>query len=93
MVTLGFLNLFHGVPYMIMMGTYCRRRWAHLEPVSCGDALTRWLTRHWCAITQHTPAHTSAHQHTGGKAIRGLPPVRVLDSLHCCPLGRASYYP
>ena len=93
MVTLGFLNLFHGVPYMIMMGTYCRRRWAHLEPVSCGDALTRWLTRHWCAITQHTPAHTSAHQHTGGKAIRGLPPVRVLDSLHCCPLGRAPCHP
>ena len=90
MVTLGFLNLFHGVPYMIMMGTYCRRRWAHLEPVSCGDALTRWLTRHWCAITQHTPARTSIQ---AARPSAVSPPVRVLDSLHCCPLGRASYHP
>jgi len=51
-VTLAFLNLFHGVPYMIMVGTYCRRRWANLEPASCGDAFTRWLTRHWCTRGQ-----------------------------------------
>ena len=87
MVTLGFLNLFHGVPYMIMAGTYCRRRWAHLEPVGCGDALTRWLTRHWCAVGKHTPAHTSAHQHTPAHtSIQAARPSAVSPpSVHSTP--------
>ena len=73
-VTLGFLNLFHGVPYMIMVGTYCRRRWSHLEPASCGDALTWWLTRHWCAKGQHTPAHRLPRPSSGSSPPPPPPP-------------------
>ena len=79
MVTLGFLNLFHGVPYMIMVGTYCRRRWAHLEPASCGDAFTRWLTRHWCAKRQRTPEHRLPGPCAGSSAPP--PPVLALFAL------------
>ena len=46
-MTLAFLNLFHGVPFFVMVFQYCNRRWAALEPAGCGDRLTVLLTRRW----------------------------------------------
>ena len=46
-MTLAMLNLFHGVPFFVMIYQYCKRRWASLEPAGCGDRLTVLLTRHW----------------------------------------------
>jgi len=45
--TLAALNLFHGVPFFVMVFQYCRRRWASLEPAGCADRLTVLLTRRW----------------------------------------------
>eukprot|EP00322_Chrysochromulina_rotalis_P009777 CAMPEP_0115866474 /NCGR_PEP_ID=MMETSP0287-20121206/20267_1 /TAXON_ID=412157 /ORGANISM="Chrysochromulina rotalis, Strain UIO044" /LENGTH=458 /DNA_ID=CAMNT_0003321041 /DNA_START=35 /DNA_END=1411 /DNA_ORIENTATION=- len=45
--TLAVLNLFHGIPFFVMIFQYCRRRWASLEPAGCGDRLTVLLTRRW----------------------------------------------
>ena len=43
--TLAFLNLFHGVPFIVLVGVYCRRRWAVTQPRCATDGLTRFLTR------------------------------------------------
>ena len=45
--TLAFLNLFHGVPFIVLVGVYCRRRWAVTQPRCATDGLTRFLTRWW----------------------------------------------
>ena len=46
-LTLAWLNLFHGVPFMIMVGVYCRKRWATLPPSACTDQVIVLLTRRW----------------------------------------------
>ena len=46
-LTLAWLNLFHGVPFMIMVGVYCRKRWATLPPSACTDRVIVLLTRRW----------------------------------------------
>merc|ERR1712070_1232183 len=45
--TLGWLNLFHGIPFMVMVGVYCRKRWAALPPAACSDRVIVLLTRQW----------------------------------------------
>ena len=45
--SLAWLNLFHGVPFILMVGVYCRRRWADLQPQGRSDELLRWLTASW----------------------------------------------
>ena len=45
--TLAFLNLFHGVPFIVLVGVYCRRRWADTQPRCVTDGFTRFLTRWW----------------------------------------------
>ncbi len=46
-VTLAYLNLFHGIPFFVMVFMYCQRRWASLEPAACTDRLTALVTRSW----------------------------------------------
>ncbi|KAL1504533.1 hypothetical protein AB1Y20_010935 [Prymnesium parvum] len=46
-LSLSFLNLFHGIPFIVMVGVYCRNKWATLPPAACSDRLVRLLTRRW----------------------------------------------
>merc|ERR1711871_1217437 len=46
-LTLAWLNLFHGIPFMVMVGVYCRKRWANLPPSACSDRVIIVLTRRW----------------------------------------------
>ena len=46
-LTLAWLNLFHGIPFMVMVGVYCRKRWAALPPSACTDRVVVLLTRQW----------------------------------------------
>lgn len=46
-LTLGWLNLFHGIPFIVMVGVYCRNRWATLAPIGCSDRVIVLLTKQW----------------------------------------------
>lgn len=46
-LSLAWINLFHGIPYMVMIGVYCRNRWACLPPSACSDQVLVFLTQRW----------------------------------------------
>jgi len=48
--TLAWVNLFHGLPFFVMVGMYCRRRWSALTPADCGDRFTAFITQRWTTM-------------------------------------------
>lgn len=45
-ITLAFLNLFHGIPFFFMVFMVCYRKWKHKDPKFCGDRFIRFCIDH-----------------------------------------------
>lgn len=44
LVSLAFINVFHGLPYMILLFTTCQRKWTQQKPIHWTEKLSQYLT-------------------------------------------------